>query len=742
MNPPSTPPRPRTVPPFRSFISVELPFTLVPTVVRTAARDATAACALPAESKSAVEAFLPPPSVAECVQYAAPQRTSMQPRDVFAKRSGGRDAPPPHLSAGNEGATKPLEVFSNNNSSSDGDNDDDVDDDNESRSNHSASTGSGRGSDGESSAPASEVRLLTRHRRDYCTDPIFTVWRSTSWEAEGQPSMSEKETQQDGTRGGTSPQHRMANSAAWCGSTTSSAPSETKRRRLDVFPSIQPQVLLHGYYRNDLLVQVRRTRHIRRYRDPVTNAVLREELVESETDGNGGTLTAAVKEADNLSSSALPVTSVKSSSSCSGGGGDVAASPTLVAEVLGVVSREVELARPADFTFALFTPEQLRASPSLCGADFFPPAHLLSAKAAFEVRYEPGKEANTSVVANDHGDAAAATTFSPSAQWELGVLPTISVGPEETVAGLPSRLPAHDDFLRSLPSSLDGSGEDDPPEVRLMVRLLAERPAWIVQDLMDAMLQSGLCPRTYRNKQVMNCFTYVIRSGPFNRLRLRLDYDPYANSRSAMYERVAVRLHRRSDIGVRLRDVSRSPLTENVLRLLLERDRVRRVAYKTERGHEHRSTLLELQCRAIREGLLVLPYQLVDAMDDAVISDIVRHVAAVDVPMERSQRGQRRGWLSDAAYTRAMTHFTESLVALLEQEVEPLLRKFKGDNDTAHTQKQQQQRQQTAASGSGGAAASLAQPRTDMDHDDDDDDDSLSAMSSATAGDLSSGDEE
>ncbi|KPA78280.1 hypothetical protein ABB37_06424 [Leptomonas pyrrhocoris] len=737
MDPPSAPassqpqpPRPTAMPRFRSFVSVELPFTLAPTVTCATQPDlpaSAAPCVCPVGAANDVEAFLPASFVAECLQRAVPQRTSVRPDDTVKRRGdgGGGAAPAPSANTDDadlhaDSADDESRSSSSGSSSGGSDGDDDV-----------ATAGVAANREGATkkiSTQKSEVRLLTRHRRDYCTDPIFSNWRSTNWEAVVAKPSDTDEERRDRMENYTGDRQEDVDDAA-------DGTQSQKRRRQEVFPSIEPQVLLNGYYRNDLLVQVRRTRRVRRFRDPATNAVLREELIPNGADNGSG-----------------------------GREGGRVGEPTLATAVLGVVSRELELARPADFTFSLFTPEQLRESPSLCGADFFPPAHYLSAKAPFEVRYEPGKDANTSVTSGNHvdgaaslaalrGDPAGASAESgtnaelrvsggtPSAalpptgvssQFEFGALPTISVGPEETTA-LPTRLHAHDDFLHHLPSSLDGSRDDDPPEVRMMVRLLAERPAWIVHDLTNAMLQSGVCPRTHRNKQVMNCFTYVIRNGPFNRLRLRLGYDPYANSSSAPYERIAVRLHRRSDIGVRLRDVSRSPLIENVLRLLLERDRARRVAYKAEPGHERRSTLLELQCRAIREGLLVLPYQPIDAMDDAVIADVVRNVVVVDEPMERSQRGQRRGWLSEAAYTRAMTHFTDSLVLLLEQEVEPLLRKFNGEDEAAHAKMKK--------SGPNVNSTTSASQQTTS-RDDEEDNSSFSAMSSATAGDLSSDDDD
>ncbi|KAK7194901.1 RNA polymerase III transcription factor (TF)IIIC subunit [Novymonas esmeraldas] len=654
----------RAVPPFRSYVSVELPFAVTPTVT-TSASPETADAAL----RRAIEAFVP-------ASFLVPSLHSAAPQQLTATRGDG----PPHDSDMDEEDEEEEE-------SDDGDA--------PSRSGSSSSSSNGGGGEGAPLRPSSvqdatngtakaaqrdggdrqpAPRLHTRHHRRYCAMPIFSGWRGTDWgdgDGEEDDHAADDNDNDNDNDGHAAAMQRMR-----------------RRRRREVFASTEPQLLVNGYYRNDLLVQVRQRRCIRRYRDPVTNAVLREEDVDGDDDDDGALLRA---------------------------------------EVVGVVSREVELARPADFTFALFTAEQLAAEPSHCGADVFPPQHFISARAPFEVRYEPGRDANTAVadVAGGGGEASSA------AQYDMGTLPTISVAAEESTE-LPRRQPAHEDFLRQLGSSLDGSLETDPREVQTMVRLLAARPSWVVQDLQDAMLQSGLCPRAHRNKQVMQCFTYLIRNGPFNRLRLRLGYDPYASPRSAVYERMAVRLLRRSDVGVRLRDVSRSPHIESVLRLLLERDKARRAEYKALPGHACRLTLLEVQCRTIRRGQLYVPFQLADVSDDAVMAGLVDAAVATTeaAAMEVGRRGERRGWLSEAAYSQATAHYAEALATLLEREVEPLLHKFHGDAAATATAAADDDDDAHAASDPAASAADAS--------DEDDEEEEDSAMSSGGGGDLSS----
>ncbi|KAG5479448.1 hypothetical protein LSCM1_04711 [Leishmania martiniquensis] len=630
------------MPAFRSYISVELPFTMAPTVTTLSGMldgaDQSSTSAYAGQRRE-LEAFLPASFVAPCLHSATPQQPTAR-GDVGSAQGDAGEL---------EGEDENGDDVQS--SSSGGHSDD-------SASRALPSTVSKRAAVQAAGGQQRKLRLLTRHQRHYCTVPIFSGWRSTNWDSDDdnndeEDGVSDREfvwggcTDAQGEKGAAEAAHLRAQ----------------KRRRREVFASTEPQLLVNGYYRNDLLLQVRQRRCIRRYRDPLTNAVLREEdVVEVEEDRRGSAH-------DNRDARETPEKS------------------GLSAEVIGVVSREMELARPADFTFALFTPEQLQAAPSLCGADVFPPQHFLSSRAPFEVRYEPGRDPNTTVAAASAATASGGDRLavegngdSATAQYDLATLPTISISAEESSL-LPTRQAAHDSFLRSMGSSLDGGLSSDPPEVQMMVRLLAERPSWVVQDLQDAMLESGLCPRAYRNKQVMQCFTYLIRNGPFNRLRLRLGYDPYASASSAVYERITVRLLRRSDVGVRLRDVSRSPYIERVLCLLLDRDRARRVEYKNLPSHARRLTLLEMQCRTIRRGQLYVPFQLVDVMDDPYMADVVRCVESAAAPMELAQRGQRRGWLSEVAYSRVTSRYTESLAELLENEVEPRLRELQGEED-------------------------------------------------------------
>ncbi|GET88369.1 hypothetical protein, conserved [Leishmania tarentolae] len=628
-----------TMPAFRSYISVELPFTVTPTVTTSSMilDDPDHQRTSPhARERRQVEAFLPVSFVVPCLHRPTPQQTSARGGVGTAHDSAGE--PEGDDVGGND-------VPSRSSSGGDSDSDESVPRAFPPTVAKRAAVQAVRGGGSHRTGP----HLLTRHHRHYCAVPIFSGWRSTNW-----GSCSDEEDEKDRACDMRVDGEGFADAQDAAEAAHLQA---QKRRRREVFASMEPQLLVNGYYRNDLLLQVRQRHYIRRYRDPVTNAVLREEEVDNSEEGQEG--------------------SAHGTARTSG----------LSAEVIGVVSRAMELARPADFTFALFTPEQVKGAPSLCGADVFPPQHFLSSRAPFEVRYEPGRDANTAVAIisaaaaprNDelavdaNGDLAAA-------QYDFATLPTISISAEESSV-LPTRQAAHNSFLRSMGSSLDGGLDTDPPEVQIMVRLLAERPSWVVQDLQDAMLQSGLCPRAYRNKQVMQCFTYLIRNGPFNRLRLRLGYDPYASASSVVYERITVRLLRRSDVGVRLRDVSRSPHIESVLRLLLERDRMRRVEYKSLPGHARRQTLLEMQCRTIRRGQLYVPFQLADVMDNPYMADVVRCVEPAAAPMDLARRGERRGWLSEAAYARATIHYTEALATLLEKEVEPQLRKLQGEED-------------------------------------------------------------
>lgn len=689
-------------PAFRSYVSVELPFTMLPTVATTTTADSPSAspvCAVDAADRRAVEAFVPPSFLVPCVHRPVPQRLDND------RGAGGADSQSDAETPDEDDAVDDDDAMD----SSSSDVDSAVPDTAAAQSSAIAAVPT-RADTGRRAG----LRLDTRHRRRYCALPIFSGWRGTDWGL-GCDNDEDAGQGEEGAKGakGASAMALHGNEGRGGTSATAAAEAEAaalKRRRREIFSSIEPQLLLHGYYRNDLLVEVRRRRRVRRYRDPATHAVVREE--EEELGVEDG---AAVR-----------------------------------AEVVGVVSRELELARPADFTFALFSPEQQQAAPSLCGADLFPPRHYLSPRALFEVRYEAGRAANTTVTAPGAAADDNAGTGT-AAQGDLAKLPMLSVGVEAS-AELPTRHALHESYLRWLGSSLEGRLPSDPDEVRVVVQLLDARPVWGVANLLEAMLQSGQCPGMHRSKQAMLCFTYYITNGPFNRLRMRLGYDPYASPASVVYERVGVRLQRRSDVGARVRDVSRSPHVESVLRVLLERDQARREAYQREPGHAWRLTLLEVQCRIIKRGQLFVAFQLADVLDDPGMAALARDVdGGAEAPMPLPQRGQQRGWLSEAAYRRVGVYFAEALATMLRVDVEPLLRQFQGPAVGVGA---------GAGAGAGVAATVAGAPEEDeeaqdaskaaavadsddemMEDEDDEMDDDDSAMSSATMGDLSSPDD-
>lgn len=93
------------------------------------------------------------------------------------------------------------------------------------------------------------------------------------------------------------------------------------------------------------------------------------------------------------------------------------------------------------------------------------------------------------------------------------------------------------------------------------------------------MLYSGVCPRANFNKQLVNCVTYVIATGAFNRLRVRMNMNPFVNIRSVIYQRLMIRLLRRSEQGTLLRDASRSPYLASALAIILQRHKAQIDSY-------------------------------------------------------------------------------------------------------------------------------------------------------------------
>lgn len=551
---------PSTVPPYRSFLSLELPFTVTP----------TASTAITKAQQEAVESFAPATFLFPCLAAEVPPTKF---KHDMAPSSGSDDG-------GEETVGGPT-MFSN-----------------------------------------PKTGLVTGDPAAYCASPIFSGWRSLGCDHNLTDSTSTTTTAVGSKHANVEP-HHMEDSATL-----------REENRRGIFPSIEPQVLLQGFYRNDLLVRV-------------TTRTTRRRCTHAGT-----------TEADAGASDTPP-----------------RAVPRV--EVVGVVSRAVEISRPADFTFSLFTKEQLAAHPHLCSADVFPPSHYLHEKTPFEVNYLMGRQANGSV-AQHHQTAEPLTTVEPlptaATVLTRGVtsgMPSILVSPDDPHLP-PSSTPFHAAYLAGLGCvTADGSSEQDPVEVRVIANLLARRPVWMMRDLTEAIMASGLCPRSYFNKQVVQCLSYAMTNGPFQRLRIRLGYNPYASSSSVIYQRLSVRISRRSVLGMQLRDLSRSHHITEVTQQI--RQCHGEAVAKRRAGRDCCMTLLELLCRTVAGGFLWSEFQLADMADDDVYQALIANtMPGEDMPL--SQRPAQRGWLSETAHTRGSSRFVDALTTFIEDEVLPLLR--------------------------------------------------------------------
>ncbi|RNF15469.1 uncharacterized protein Tco025E_05510 [Trypanosoma conorhini] len=456
---------------------------------------------------------------------------------------------------------------------------------------------------------------------EYYTGEVFSGWRPLDFEAE-----AERPQPHDG-----SSQSLLKNAGEqgkW----------EREKMLRDSFPSFAPQVLLQGFYRNDLLVEVTRTRRVKRLRDRVSGRVVKELDLPDDGDGEG------------------------------------LGQPR--AKVVGVVSREVDLVRPADFCFAPFSKELLAAAPALCSGTLFPPAHFVAEKTPFEVECEFGGHfGRQSSKPPPGGEATREETGDGPLEWEFEAMPTLSVMADDPNIPPPT-LPAQRDLLQRLNG---GDAENECVEVRTMRQLLDERPVWITQELLHAVLQSGVCPRNHINKKVMSCLTYVIKNGPFNRLRVRLGFDPYGSHTTASLQRVAVKINRRSELGTLLRDISRVPHIADVMR---EIEKKHADDARATRGADvnrpdclpcrPRGSFVAKLSEVIQEGRLYVAFQLVDLSDDASLRELLQRVpAAAGMPLE--QRTGRNGWIGEAGYQRASVHIAEALANMIRDEVAPAL---------------------------------------------------------------------
>ncbi|CCW62965.1 unnamed protein product [Phytomonas sp. EM1] len=480
------------------------------------------------------------------------------------------------------------------------------------------------------------INLKIGDPNEYKSEPIFSGWLSTNW--------------------GNDTDTPGLGHAADIKSGHSDTPY-ARFRRLDVFPSLEPQLLLHGYYRNDLLVRLTRQKRVRRYRNTTTGEIAREEELPwlDSRDGDaedGGEMTPQDREKRRVR-----------------------------AEVVGVVSREVTLPRPADFTFSLFTPEQQKQEPMQCSGDIFPPSRYLGVKGRVEVPYLMGRYVNRTVMptsseTQQHGAGVVDESILEDASRSLAMALNVVVQPDDPNLP-PEQSAAQRQYLAEIACSPTGLSAEDPAEVRVVASLLQHRPAWMIKDLMATVLETGRCPRVYFNKQVILALTYSITTGPFNRLRVRLGYNPYASASSVIYQRFALRFLRRSEIGMQLRDLSRSLHIEQVIKQLLDTHHDSIAEYKKQEPEVVKSTLVEQMCRIVASGVLWAPFQLIDVMDDTAIREVALHCGSREnMPLE--MRPSRHGWLSESSFLHITNLFTDKLNLFMKDEVIPLLRTLSG----------------------------------------------------------------
>eukprot|EP00796_Vickermania_ingenoplastis_P010057 gene10057-7027_t len=503
--------------------------------------------------------------------------------------------------------------------------------------------------------------------RMYKAEPLWSTWRGTDWE-------SCTATDDDSTNPTTREHGRNAKYPKM----KTVVPKDSTLSRRDIFPSMVPQLLVNGYYRNDVLMKVRRKSRVRQIRSRKTGKILREEEVEGSIEGDGGD-----------------------------------SAPSISTEVIGVVSRELEIGRPADFSFALFTPKERENAPERCGYEFFPPSHFITEKMLPEVRYEMGRTLNNVVMASE-------ATYKPREDsqdkfYEKTVIQRDSdlfllVQPTDPLP--PKPLQAQLEFLKSIGSSPSGLEPDDPTEVLVVTRLLSGRPLWSMGELEEAIFQTGLCPSRNKNKRIIRALTYVLQKGPFNRLRIRLDYDPYRSPYSVIYQRLMIQLYRRSETGILLRDVSRADKLDAALQIVrtnpdnpipepwkLSDEGFSHVDGQSMPDWEHspRCCAREVFARTTQRGQLSISTQIVDLLDlesfrlfvNVLLSDYVSEKKELR-ELSKEARTESFGWLSKPQNERLLSLFSSSLRAFIEDEVTPAINKTAGGVNSNEEDRQTQ----------------------------------------------------
>ncbi|ORC89520.1 uncharacterized protein TM35_000122950 [Trypanosoma theileri] len=469
---------------------------------------------------------------------------------------------------------------------------------------------------------------------EYCPNEVFSGWRPLDFDVNSNKGKN-VDTSSNMT------------SNAFGKNLTKTIDEEGKRDREEIlresFPSFVPQVLMHGFYRNDLLVDIKRTRRMKRLRDPITGRILQEFYLTNDDDNDNDVVQEQTK-------------------------------PTVV----GVVSREVDLVRPADFCFAPFSKDQAISAPTLCSTNFFPPSHFISEKTPFEVECEFNGPFTTKRSSSSRTGVKSGEETETPLQEDLGAMPTLSVMANDPRIP-PPMLPAQRELLSRLNG---GEGEEECVEVRTVKSLLEERPVWIAQELLDAVLQSGICPRKHINKKVVSCLTYVIKNGPFNRLRVRIGFDPYASHKTASLQRIAVKIVRRSELGTLIRDVSRAPKINEVIQELLKNKMNKTQQIQKPQNTNNDSSVLFYQPRGsfaqrlanlVSGGRLFVALQIADLVDDPVFKSILAAVPAATAPMPLEKRSERTGWIGESGYNRASAEIMEALSTFIHEEVVPAL---------------------------------------------------------------------
>lgn len=335
---------------------------------------------------------------------------------------------------------------------------------------------------------------------------------------------------------------------------------------------------------------------------------------------------------------------------------------------IGVVSRRCELGRPGDFVFRPLDAQSTSRAVSSEG-DVFAAEGYIGPRCAtsFEYNFSVGKNVTKREIQrirqlSSDGEVLLAGVVDAQQKHRV---PDVIVYSSADL----SQVKPTDEMTRFLEFARDC------PEIEVARELLSKCPVWECRELLEAMRQSARCGSKFFNIRVVKCLTYVIQNGPFQRLRVRFGFDPSKEVANALLQRVTLKIARRLPLGIAIRDAHRSPFINEVIGEILADEGSRHAGLDMAHVFEtHRGVVDVRPLRGFRsicaltvaEGNLFRVVQLIDIYDDPLMKQIC------DQPIDTFDPHER-GFYTEESIARIGAAFKEGVSRLLREDILPKL---------------------------------------------------------------------